>query len=157
MVASKTGRSLTDARPTTSVVPSCSSNDWSPAVLVRRNGMPRNMTLAKGGGDCPHHGGADLLRERPPCRRILGPAAARRIRAAARPFLPETETDDGHDARSIRCLDQAHRIARRTPERRAACARQRLARLSNGPQPGRAHAGEERAQCLERSEERRVG
>src|SRR5579872_3714371 len=150
MVGSKTGRSLTDARPTTSVVPSCSSNDWSPAVLVRRNGMPRNMALAKGGGDCPRDGGADLLRERPRCRRILRPAAARAsIDAAARRILLETGTDDGHDARSIRRLDQAYRIARRAPERRAACARQRVARLSNGPQPGRAHPGEERAQCVE--------
>jgi len=81
--------------------------------------MPRNMTLAKGGGDCPHDSGADFLRERPQCRRILGPAAARLLGAAARPVLPET--DDGRDARSIRRLDQAHPIARRTPERRATC------------------------------------
>src|SRR6185312_5395796 len=53
MVGSKTGRSLADARPTTSVAPSCSSKVWSPAVLVRRKGMGRNMTPAKGSGDCP--------------------------------------------------------------------------------------------------------
>src|SRR6185312_2319439 len=51
MVGSKTGRSLTDARPTTKVAPSCSSQDWSPAVLVRRKGMTRNMSPARGPGD----------------------------------------------------------------------------------------------------------
>src|SRR6185312_5795107 len=153
MVGSKTGRSLTDARPTTKVAPSCSSKDWSPAVLVRRKGMTRNMSPARGPGDwrLPRAAARLFLRQSLGVR-TLYTRRPRRALSGARPrlfLLLETKTNRGNIPRSIRRLDQAHPVARRPPEQRAGGARQRAERVSEGQERGEPDARQECARGVE--------